>query len=49
MGLDLAYKPRYGNGGNGGQGSIFDKPKNTTPEGGSATVNSMEELDKYMQ
>ena len=49
MGLDLAYKPRYGNGGNGGQGSIFDKPKNTTPEGGSTTVNSMEELDKYMQ
>lgn len=46
LGLDLAYRPRYGANGGGGQGSIFDnRPSNATPPQGQTTINDMNALD----
>lgn len=45
-GLDLTYKPRFGTGGNGGQGVIFEKPSGkTTPPEGQETVGSIDDID----
>lgn len=46
LGLDLSYKPKYGNNGGGGQGSIFDnRPANITPPQGQTTISDMGALD----
>lgn len=47
-GLDLAYKPRYGVGGNGGQGSIFDKPSSDVPTSNQSTINNINDLESAM-
>ena len=46
-GLNLSFKPQYGNTGRGGNGSIFDN-KTGNADADTQTINSMEELDKAL-